>query len=80
MLNHDTDPDVFELPPEKQEGRWFVREANENHLTPKRRLGQIAGALTHAHPDGWRFVEEAKDKNDSYGHIEYFIPDDQETK
>lgn len=73
---------LFELPQtpfseERVDGHWETRNPDKQYLTHASHLGKIAGHLTDAHPDGWRFIVDRADRRKGkVGHIEYFVRDE----
>ena len=81
----EDDQVVLALPhiaPSEERGHWEVHNPENPNRTPASRIkiGRIAAAFTERYPEGWHFVAEEIGRHDKYGHVEYFVPDDTETK
>lgn len=80
----EDDQVILALPhiePSEERGRWEVHNPENPNLTPASRIkiGRVAAAFTERYPNGWHFVAEEADRHDKYGHVEYFVPDSEET-
>ena len=81
----EDDQVVLALPhiaPSEERGHWEVHNPENPNRTPASRIkiGRVAAAFTERYPEGWHFVAEEIDRHDKYGHVEYFVPDQPETK